>query len=215
MRIGDYVVKPTSSDSERCLLEFLKYNGFAVNLEFQNDDSRSPVMVINVIYRDFFYITEYFLPSRNCISEIGFYNVIDSSPYDSHNKIFSNNGKSLVYEGYTLQNKPYGLGVAYYPNGNKYRDGIFGFKGILQGKEYYSTGQVKFEGIWSKNMGYGPNAPDVGNFFSENGELIFSGKFEIKKGGVGYPMIKYPTNYSNETDSPDISYFNSSDLNVY
>ena len=43
--------------------------------------------------------------------------------------------------------------------------------------------------------------------YHEDGELIFTGKFEIKKGGVGWPMIKHPNNYNaNEKNKPEIKY---------
>jgi hypothetical protein len=32
----------------------------------------------------------------------------------------------------------------------------------------------------------------MGKYYAENGDLIFSGKFHFQKGGVGYPMMKYP-----------------------
>ena len=98
------------------------------------------------------------------------------------------------------------FGVAYYSNGNKYREGIFGRRGMIEGKEFYSNGKIKFEGIL-KYPGYGPIYPTMGNLYNEDGELIFSGKFEVKKGGVGFPMVKYPKYYRfNEKDRPEIEY---------
>ena len=112
----------------------------------------------------------------------------------------------MIYEGYTVLEKPYGLGTAYYSNGNKYREGVFGRKGLLEGKEFYSNGQLKFEGTMFANSGYGPNFPNIGNLYNEEGKLIFSGKFEWKKGGVGYPMMKYPRYRFEEKDRPEIQY---------
>lgn len=43
--------------------------------------------------------------------------------------------------------------------------------------------------------GYGPNAPYDGNAYGEDGELIYSGRFEIKRGGVGWPMIQKPIGF--------------------
>ena len=63
------------------------------------------------------------------------------------------------------------------------------------------------------NGSYGPNYPLFGNYYSREGELIFSGKFEVKKGGVGFPMVKYPKYYRfNEKDRPEIEYLQKKDL---
>ena len=130
---------------------------------------------------------------------------INYEKYSIYKKLFSDDDK-LVYEGYTILDKPFGLGVAYYSNGNKYREGIFGRRGMIEGKEFYSNGKIKFEGIL-KYPGYGPIYPTMGNLYNEDGELIFSGKFEVKKGGVGFPMVKYPKYYRfNEKDRPEIEY---------
>lgn len=120
-------------------------------------------------------------------------------------KLYTESGEP-VYEGYTTLDKPYGLGVAYYSNGNKYREGVFGRKGLLEGKEFYSDGRVKSEGTMIANNGYGPNFPKMGNLYNKDGNLIFSGKFECKKGGVGWPMIKYPSYKFEEGDKPKIKY---------
>lgn len=88
----------------------------------------------------------------------------------------------------------------------KYREGVFDTKGIIEGNEYYSSGQLKFAGIWKKHGAYGPKYPVMGNYFSEDGDLIFSGKFDVKRGGVGYPMMKYPKYRFEEKDRPKIDY---------
>ena len=81
-------------------------------------------------------------------------------------------------------------------------------KGIVKGKEYYPTGQLRFEGRWCLTGGYGPNAPCDGNAYSEDGELIYSGKFEIKRGGVGWPMIQKPKGFPLEQkERPNIDYY--------
>ena len=42
---------------------------------------------------------------------------------------------------------------------------------------------------------------------------MFSGKFEIIRGGVGYPMIKHPRGYGLiEKDRPKIEYIRRCDL---
>ena len=43
-------------------------------------------------------------------------------------------------------------------------------------------------------------------FSIENGDLIFSGKFHFQKGGVGYPMMKYPRYRLEEKDRPTLEY---------
>lgn len=117
---------------------------------------------------------------------------------------------NLVYEGYTINHSPYGFGKAYFANGDLYREGIFDIKGIVQGKEYYPSGQLRFEGQWCLTRGYGPNAPCDGNAYDENGDLIFSGRFEIRRGGVGWPMIQNPKGFPLEQKQrPKIDYYRS------
>ena len=64
----------------------------------------------------------------------------------------------------------------------------------------------KFEGIKNVNGGYGPNYPVRGNMYDRNGDLIFSGRFEYQKGGVGFPMMRYPRYRFEEDDAPKIKY---------
>ena len=206
MQVGDYVVKPTCIREENCLINFLKRNNFKYEEEFENDASKCEyLIVINIIYRIYFKINRYFIHS-NPISEKEFLEKInyDYKKHPSHKRLYSNDG-DLLYEGYADGNNPWGLGTVYYSNGNKYKEGLFGSKGLREGKEYYSNGQVKFEGIF-KGSGYGPLSPRLGNYYSRNGKLIFSGKFEIKFGGVGYPMMKYPRYRFEEKDAPKIKY---------
>ena len=49
------------------------------------------------------------------------------------NKLYYKSGK-VIYEGYTLNGKPYGAGTAYYVNGNMYREGVFDIKGLVFGR---------------------------------------------------------------------------------
>ena len=206
MQAGDYAVLPTCIRDENCLINFLKKNGFEYEKYFENNPlDREYLIVINVIHRTYFRIDKYYLPSAEKLSEKELLDKINYDKYSIHKKLYSESGE-LVYEGYTTLDKPYGLGVAYYSNGNKYREGIFGRKGLLEGKEFYSNGQVKFEGTMIINNGYGPNFPKMGNLYNEDGNLIFSGKFEWKKGGVGWPMMKYPSYKFEEEDKPEIKY---------
>ena len=208
MQIGEYVVKPNCIRDENALIRFLESNGFEYADDFENNPlNREYLILINVIQRTYFRIDRYGMTGEPMSAE-DFYLKVRYHPRNKivHRKLYSEEGR-VHYEGYTLEYSPYGLGTAYYTNGNKYQEGIFDIKGLVEGKEYYSNGQVKFEGIWSITMGYGPNAPRAGNYYDEDGNLLFSGRFEIKKGGVGYPMIKHPRNYRiAEKDRPKIDY---------
>lgn len=206
MQAGDYAVLSTCIRDENCLINFLKKNGFEYEKYFENNPlDREYLIVINVIHRTYFKIDKYYLPSAEKLSEKEFLDKINYDKYSIHKKIYTESGEP-VYEGYTTLDKPYGLGVAYYSNGNKYREGVFGRKGLLEGKEFYSDGRVKSEGTMIANNGYGPNFPKMGNLYNKDGNLIFSGKFECKKGGVGWPMIKYPSYKFEEGDKPKIKY---------
>ena len=203
MQAGDYAVMPTCIRDENCLINFLKKNDFKYEKYFENNPlDRSYLIVINVIHRIYFRIDKYYLSSSQKLSEKEFLDKINYDKYSIHKKLYSDSGE-LLYEGYTSLDKPYGLGVAYYPNGNKYREGVFGLRGLKEGKEYYSNGQVKFEGTF-RSPGYGPYYPYIGNYYKRNGDLMFSGKFEVKKGGVGFPMMKYPKYTLKEKDAPNI-----------
>ncbi|MBR4447203.1 hypothetical protein [Methanobrevibacter sp.] len=206
MQLGDYIVKPSSKSAEEELIDFLKFNNFSYGLEFENISSNvEHVMVVNVIRKTYFNIDEFFVPHSKAICETEFLDKVKYHPQKgAEYKVLCND--ELVYEGFTRCSMPYGLGVAYYPNGNIYRDGIFYIKGIIEGREYYSSGQLKFEGKWLVNRGYGPNYPTIGNYYAEDGKLIFSGKFQVKKGGVGFPMMKYPKYRLLEKDSPKLDY---------
>ena len=203
MQIGEYAVDSTN---EKGLKEFLEFNEFQYKSDFENLYKNSnTTLVINIIKRFYFYIDKYFVYPR--INEEEFYKKINYYPKDVIYKKLFTESNQLLYEGYTVNDKPYGLGKLYFNNGNIYQEGVFTFKGIKFGKEHYYSGQVKFEGEFSITTGYGPNAPRIGNVFNEDGELIFTGKFEIKKGGVGWPMIKHPNNYNaNEKNKPEIKY---------
>lgn len=213
MQLGDYIVKADNESDENKLIDFLKFNNFRYCKRFEyNYLNNDYLIVVNVIHRHYFEIDEYFLAGEK-LSVEEFFERIHYYENGSviHKKLFTTDGK-LLYEGYTVNDRPYGLGTLYFENGNIFKEGIFDVKGIVEGKEYYPDGQVKLEGIWSITTGYGPNAPYKGCLFSENGKLVFSGKFEINKGGVGFPMIRYPTYRRNHEDSPKIGFIHGSDL---
>ena len=206
MQVGDYIVKPSSKSAEEELIDFLKFNNFSHDYELENNpQDRECLIVVNVIRKAYFNVDAFFLPSSEVISEREFFDNVKYHPEKGvEYRVICND--ELVYEGFTRCGKPYGLGIAYYPNGNVYRDGVFFIKGIVEGREYYSSGQLKFEGIWAVNRGYGPNYPVMGKYYAENGDLIFSGKFHFQKGGVGYPMMKYPRYRLEEKDRPKLEY---------
>ena len=106
---------------------------------------------------------------------------------ESWQRINSEDG-TLLYEGFTVNGKPYGAGTVYYPNGNKFQEGVFGIKGLLIGREYYSNGNIRFEGVYSLNCAYGPNYPHMGTVYDHNGRETFMGFTQIMRSGVGLPF---------------------------
>lgn len=196
-----YHVRPSSDEAKSRLVSFLKQNGF-------KGDDEGVIFSIDVIDKSFSAIPT----DEECgdaISESKFYDKVNYYPRGRimRKRIFSEDGV-LLYEGYTLHNAPYGFGTAYFQNGNVYREGIFDIKGIVQGREYYPSGQLRFEGQWSLTTGYGPNAPYEGNAYSEYGELIYSGKFEIIRSGLGWPRIQKPKGFALEQkERPKIEYY--------
>lgn len=215
MQLGDYIVKAECRRDENRLVNFLKFNDFSYCKYFErNPLDNDYVIVINSIQRTYFQIDKYYLSGKRLsveefLKKMNYYengNVV-------YKKLFSDD--NLLYEGFTVDDKPYGFGRLYFDDGNIYKEGIFDFKGLAEGREYYPCGQVKFEGVWSVTTGYGPNAPHRGNLFNENGELIFSGKFEIVGSGVGFPMIRYPRYGRDPENRPKIEHIHISDLNEY
>ncbi|MCC8196549.1 MAG: hypothetical protein LIO49_07105 [Ruminococcus sp.] len=116
-------------------------------------------------------------------------------------------------------------GVSYYRNGNKYREGKFQREGLLEGKEYYKSGALKFEGVFNDKRRsesynksgiitdedievspdgeetirwdyFGPSYPVEGKFYSEDGKLVYEGKFKvIHDGSLRFPIVVYPKGY--------------------
>ena len=189
MQVGDYAVKTTSLENENCLIDFLEFNKFNYEENLENYcDKEGYVIIINVIDKSFYKLKS-LLASPPILSEEEFLKKINYDKYAIYGKFYSDEG-DLAYEGYTIFDSPKGLGVSYFPNVNKCQEGVFNFKGLVEGKEFYSNGQLKFEGTMVANGGYGPNYPRFGNYYSKEGKLIFSGTFHFKRGGVGYPLKK-------------------------
>ncbi len=115
----------------------------------------------------------------------------------------------LQYEGYYLsytdnddQHYPYGKGTKYYKNGNIAREGLFIIGGLLEGKLYYQSGQLKFDGIFydkrNPKIGayYGPTYPLRGKYYLEDGTLAYDGEFIVQKiGNLAYPQVIYPKDF--------------------
>ncbi len=198
-----YHVKISSEEAKHDLMGFLLKNGFKCG------DESGLLFLIDVVDKNFTAVSADNVCDNPIISESKFLDKVNYYPRDRImcGELYDEDG-NLVYEGYTLYNAPYGFGKAYFANGTLYREGIFDIKGIVQGKEYYPSGQIRFEGKWSLTKGYGPNAPYDGNAYGENGELIYSGKFKIKRGGVGWPMIQKPKGFPHEQkERPKINYY--------
>ena len=203
VKYRQYYVKISSNEAKLKLIEFLKENGFKSNAD------SGLLFLIDVVDKTYCSISVDNVGDSDIISESKFYDKVNYYPRDQivERQLHDEDG-NLVYEGYTLNYSPYGFGKAYFANGNLYREGIFDIKGIVQGKEYYPSGRLRFEGQWALTRGYGPNAPWNGNAYGENGELIYSGKFEIKRGGVGWPMIHNPKGFPLEQkECPKIKYY--------
>lgn len=195
-----YFVKPSSDEAKSKLIRFLKENGFECIGESES------VLLIDVVDKTCSGVSAD--DADSIIFESKFYDKVNYYPRKKivHKKIFDDEN-NLLYGGYTLNNAPYGFGTAYFENGNVFREGIFDIKRIAQGKEYYPSGQLRFEGEWYLTRGYGPNAPCNGNAYAEDGEMIYSGKFEIKVGGVGWPMIRNPKGFpAEQKQRPKIKY---------
>lgn len=191
LKMTEYNVK-----SSKELIEFLKSNGFNGRV--------GKTIKINVVEKTYSETKD-----DDIVSQSKFLDKVNYYPRDEivRKKLYGDENK-LLYEGYTIDGMPYGFGVMYFPDGTIYREGIFDVKGIVQGKEYYPSGQLRFKGTWSITYGYGPNAPREGEVYSEDGELTFRGRFEIKKGGVGFPMIINPKGYRHEQNNcPKIQYY--------
>ncbi|WP_298500827.1 hypothetical protein [uncultured Methanobrevibacter sp.] len=203
VKYRQYYVKISSDEAKLKLTEFLKENGFKSSFE------SGLLFLIDVVDKTYNSVSVDKVGDRDIISESKFYDKVNYYPRDQivHRQLHDEDG-NLVYEGYTLNYSPYGFGKAYFADGTLYREGIFDIKGIVQGKEYYPSGRLRFEGQWALTRGYGPNAPWNGNAYSENGEMIYSGKFEIKRGGVGWPMIQNPKGFPLEQkERPKIDYY--------
>ena len=127
---------------------------------------------------------------------------------DSHayGKLYYDTGE-LLYEGYyspaeynSSHHEPNGRGVSYYKNGVKHREGQFQHGGLFEGRIYYDSGKVKFEGRFNcrkTDSGYyGPTYPVNGKYYGEDGALLYKGEFKVEKqGSIGYPKVVQPKGF--------------------
>ena len=116
---------------------------------------------------------------------------------------------SLVYEGFTLCDKPYGAGTTFFSTGIIYQEGVFGIKGLLCGREYYPNGKLRFEGAFELCKGYGPNYPKYGKCFDNEGKVYYAGEIKLHFGGVGYPVVESPEQYGPiaQENRPKVAFF--------
>ena len=128
-------------------------------------------------------------------------------------KIYGKTRNSVIYEGYTLNNKPCGQGTTYYTNGKKHLEGKFYIKGFVEGKEYYHNGQIRFEGKCTEYGAYGPNPPKEGKWYDKDGKLLYSGKFKIIAiGSMGWPRIVCPEGFGHIREVTDLEFLRWSDV---
>lgn len=125
-----------------------------------------------------------------------------------HWDVIRDENGNRVYEGFVKNAKPYGPGRAFFQNDVTYQEGIFGIKGLICGKEYYPNGELRFEGLYGTNYGYGPNYPVQGKFYDRCGVLAFEGKVKLKRSGLGYPTVLKPVNYGpvQQSEAPKVDW---------
>ena len=118
-------------------------------------------------------------------------------------------GGRTLYVGELKKGKPYGTGTAYFANGTVYQEGEFGIKGLLRGKEYYPNGRLRFEGEYRLNDAYGPNYPIQGNCYDREGKLIYAGKLDVVRKGLGWPVVLKPEEFGNvvQKEKPEIHWY--------
>ena len=121
-------------------------------------------------------------------------------PSPAWEKIYDDDGH-LIYEGYTLNHKAFGVGRAYNEDGILRLEGIFGIKGLLSGRAYYPNGVIRFEGILKANQGYGPNFPEYGAWYDETGKELYRGEFGVSRSSLGWPRIYKPEGFGSVPDA--------------
>lgn len=107
----------------------------------------------------------------------------------------------LLYEGFTLDHKPFGSGRVFYRNGMPRLEGVFGLKGLLCGRAYYPNGVIRFEGLFRLNQAYGPNYPEYGIWYGKDGKMLFRGKIRISRSSLGWPRVYEPEGFGSVPDT--------------
>ena len=140
MQVGDYAVETNNLEKENFLIDYLESNNFKYERNLENLSAENDyVIVINIVNKIYYKIKNY-LASPPILSMEEILKVLYYDKYSIYGKFCSKDG-DLAYEGYTIFDRPKGFGVSYYPNGNKYQEGVFNYKGLVEGKEFYSNGQ--------------------------------------------------------------------------
>lgn len=101
----------------------------------------------------------------------------------------------LIYAGEIENGRPSGQGTMYWPDGQVFREGTFNGKGLIDGCEYYTSGQLRHAGKWRINTGYGPNVPVSGRVYMPDGKLCFAGTFMVRQSGLGWTTVITPEEY--------------------
>ena len=118
-------------------------------------------------------------------------------------KLFYESG-ALRYEGsyiagvyeHSSHSEYYLEGTLYYESGQIWRVGCFQAGGLRNGREYYPSGQLMFEGKYNDKVTgsyYGPAYPLIGKFYLEDGTLLYDGNVRVThRGSVAYPYVVIP-----------------------
>ena len=111
-------------------------------------------------------------------------------------KIYSKDNK-LMYVGFTVDGRPCGSGTSYFENGNKCQEGLFDYRGLVYGREYYMNGNLRFEGTYKccktdPKEEFNVNYPAYGTCYDEDGNEYYSGKLVLWNSCMRRPLIKTP-----------------------
>ena len=92
--------------------------------------------------------------------------------------------------------------VEFYPDGKVKKVGYAVKAGLCEGKIYYPSGNLQYEGSFFKKGDlpgsdyYGPTYPTEGKFYSESGELVYEGSTKIMKiGNASWPVVVFPKGF--------------------
>ena len=94
-----------------------------------------------------------------------------------------------------MDHRAFGAGRVFFRNGSVFMEGVFGIKGLLSGRVYYSSGMIRFEGQFRINNGYGPNFPEYGTWYGEDGKMLYRGEFGVSRSSLGWPTVYKPEGF--------------------